>query len=121
MVEQTRITDPVAQKLANQLLEAQGRAERDEVLDNVRDSNQAQHARDTVDEDRLTEKVESVLKNERIGDQVHISDRAQKLYRAREMELKGVPERAHVRAQEGTERPGPFSKQGSLGNLEQEE
>ena len=115
MVDQTRAAGQIAERLGSQLMEARDLAERDGALANLRDSQQAQHTRDTIDEERLQERIEAAQENQRIRDQVHISERAQALYRAREAELDGAPERAHARRQEtGNQEP----EQTALGNMD---
>lgn len=105
MVDQTKITGDLAAKLSNQLLN-QSRADRDGALEEIRRSQQFQHLQDATDDDRLEERIGSVLENEKLQDKVHISDRAQALYRAREEGSEGILEKAHNRQQRTGQEPG---------------
>ncbi|MBU0518435.1 hypothetical protein KJ564_05820 [bacterium] len=118
MVDETRATSALSQRLAGELMAAKTAAERNASLKDIMDNEQVQHMRDAVDEERLAEKLEGVKENSRIMDLVHISPRAQALYRAQEAKLDGAPERVHERLNGPSEEEKPGPEQSVLGNMD---
>lgn len=122
MISQTKAANYLGEKLSNQLANAQSVQERNELLKSVANSQQVEHMQDITDGDRLHERLDSAQKNPRIQDQVHISPKAQELYKAQESKLDQAPERAHAHAQKPQEEVAPKTKEptGALGNMDPE-
>lgn len=122
-MDQTRITGALSERLAEELLNAKNSLERNQNMKDIANSQQADHLQDAADPERVHDKMQSVQDNERIMDQVHISEKAQAMYRAHEMKLEGAPERVHNRIQNpSNEQPEPTKgpELSVLGNLDPE-
>jgi hypothetical protein len=115
MSDQTKIAGLVADRLGQQLANAQSVTERNEILKAAVNSDQAEHLKEIADTDRITDKVESVTSNDKFLDRVHLSDRALALHKAHEAGLEDAPERIHERSR--TE-DVPEPSYGSPGNME---
>lgn len=100
MVDQARIASEIGHQVAQEMLNAKNSAERNAVLKDVMDEQEVDHMRDMVEEDRLAGKVKGVKENSGIMDQVHISPRAQALYRAQSAKMENAPERVHAHLQD---------------------
>ncbi len=112
MVDQTRLPGYIAGKLTNQLQNAQNAAQREKLMDEIANSQQVEHLKEVVNPDRLSEKMQSVTKNERIQDFVHISPEGREKQQAQET------------TQTNPQGPGsesnPHPELGALGNLNPE-
>jgi hypothetical protein len=112
MVDQTHAAGYLSQRLGHQLAQARTAAERDEILKNTANSEQAARILNRVDDDRLHDKIESIEKNQEILDQVHISDKAKALYHLEQNGIKEAPEKIHQRLRDdATEIPTPEPSQ----------
>jgi hypothetical protein len=82
MVEQTKVTQILSDRLRNQLQGVQTAAQRNQLLKNIVNSERGGNQIDHVNADRLHDKLEGVQKNPVIMDRVHISPEAKALYHA---------------------------------------
>jgi predicted nucleotidyltransferase len=122
-MDPTKVTGTLSERLAEELLNVKNSLERNQTLKNAANSQQADHLQDAVEPERLHDKMQNVQENERVMDQVHISEKAQAMYRAHEAKLEGAPERVHNRLQDPSNeepKPAPEPTTGVLGNLDPE-
>lgn len=118
MIDQTKITGYVVERLGQQIANAQTVSERNDALKDAVNSEQAEHLQETVDKDRINHKMDGVENNEQVRDHVHISEQAMMLHRAHEVHQNQsvpTPERVHEHLQ-SNDIPAPPG--GSLGNME---
>jgi hypothetical protein len=98
MSDQAKIAGFAADRLGQKLASVQSVAERNEVLKDAVNSDQAEHLQEIADRDRIADKMESITSNDALLDRVHLSDRALALHKAHQAELEGAPERIHERS-----------------------
>lgn len=115
MSDQTKIAGFAADRLGQQLANAQSVSERNEILKDAVNSDQAEHLKEIADMDRVADKMESITSNDALMDRVHLSDRALALHRAHQAGLKGAPERIHERSRA---EDVPETSDGLPGNME---
>jgi len=120
MVEQTHVTNYLADKLGRQIAEAQTAAQRNKMGKAVLNSEKLAEAMEHVNEERVHEKWQGVEHNPVIRDAVHISPKAEALYRAHESGRTQAPERAHERAQSQPPEVEPVEPEGPLGPMSPE-
>ncbi|TKJ41624.1 hypothetical protein CEE37_03395 [candidate division LCP-89 bacterium B3_LCP] len=117
MIDQTKITAFLAEKIGQQLANAQNATQRNEILKDAMDSDMVDHLQQVADGDRIHDKLQSVVNNPEIRDRIQISERAETLYRLREAQLEQAPARVHEHLR--TDGSGePFEGKGSLGNMD---
>ena len=103
-MDQTKVTGYIAEKLSNQLADAKNAADRNQALKAAAD------VLDKFDDDRVHDKAQGVAKNEPLMDRVHISPKAEALYRADTL----AAEKAHEPQQT---KPIPEDQKGVLADM----
>lgn len=122
MVEQTHVTGYLAEKLGHQLANARTAEERNALAKSILNSEKTGKVMERLNEERVHEKWEGVKQNSELMDKVHISPKAEALYRAHASGMEQAPERLHERAQSQSQPPEaqPVENPGPLGPMSPE-